>query len=173
VIINPFAMVHRQHHQQQKKPSSTIHLILAIIINGGIVAFEMAFGLIIQSMALISDALHNLSDIAALSFAYWAEKISRHPANTRKTYGYLKMEFIAAFMNSLVLSVVIAFVFWESAQRLLTPADVSGRTMFWVALVAFAGNGAATLLLKKIQHKISISEVHGCILFRTRCFRWA
>ncbi len=139
------------HNHNDEQPASLINLILAIIINGGIVVFEMVFGLLIGSMALISDAVHNLSDIAAMSFTYWAEKIARRPANDRKTYGYLKIEFIASFINSLVLSVVIAFVFWESLQRLMAPADIPGKTMLWVALVAFAGNGAATLLLKRIS----------------------
>jgi cobalt-zinc-cadmium efflux system protein len=141
-------MEHNHHHDQ---PASLKNLIFAIVINGGIVIFEMIFGLLIQSMALISDAIHNLSDIAAMGFSYWAEKVSRRPANELRTYGYRKIEFIAAFVNSLVLSVVIAFVFWESIQRLFAPADVSGRTMLWVAVIALVGNGAATLLLQKIS----------------------
>jgi cobalt-zinc-cadmium efflux system protein len=102
-------------------------------------------------MALISDAVHNVSDIAAMGFAYFAEKMSRRPATELKTYGWRKMEFIAAFVNSIVLSVVIAFIFWESIQRLLSPAQVSGKTMLWVAVVALVGNGVATLLLQKIS----------------------
>jgi len=142
-------MSHNHNHNDQ--PASLVNLILAIVINGGIVVFEMVFGLLISSMALISDAVHNLSDIAAMGFTYFAEKMSRRPATEVKTYGWRKMEFIAAFVNSIVLSVVIAFVFWESVQRLLSPAEVSGKTMLWVAVVAFAGNGLATLLLKKIS----------------------
>lgn len=139
------------HHQHDDKPVSLKNLILAIIINGGIVIFEMVFGLLIQSMALISDAVHNLSDIAAMGFTYFAEKMSRRPATEQKTYGWRKMEFIAAFVNSIVLSVVITFIFWESIQRFLSPAEVSGEVMLWVAVVALMGNGAATLLLKKIS----------------------
>jgi cobalt-zinc-cadmium efflux system protein len=141
-------MEHNHHHEQ---PESLKNLIFAIVINGGIVVFEMVFGLLIGSMALISDAVHNLSDIAAMGFSYWAEKLSRRPANELRTFGYRKIEFIAAFVNSLVLSVVITFVFWESIQRLFAPADVSGRTMLWVAVIAFVGNVAATLLLQKIS----------------------
>jgi cobalt-zinc-cadmium efflux system protein len=141
------------HHHQENQPASLANLILAIIINGGIVVFEMIFGLLISSMALISDAVHNLSDIAAMSFTYWAEKMSRRPATEHKTYGWRKMEFIAAFVNSIVLSVVIAFVFWESVQRLFSPAEVSGKIMLWVAVVAFVGNGVATLLLQKISSR--------------------
>ncbi|MEN6489680.1 MAG: cation transporter [Syntrophaceae bacterium] len=139
------------NHDHLDQPASLTNLIFAMVINGGIVVFEMIFGLLIQSMALISDAVHNLSDIASMGFSYWAEKVSRRPADALKTYGYHKTEFIAAFVNSIVLSVVITFVFWESIQRLLSPAEVSGKVMLWVAVVAFVGNGAATLLLQKIS----------------------
>ena len=141
-------MKHNHNHEQ---PASLKNLLFAMVINGGIVAFEMFFGLMIQSMALISDAVHNLSDIAAMIFSYWAEKVSRRPANAAKTYGYRKIEFIAAFVNSIVLSVVIAFVFWETLKRFIAPMEIPGQSMLWVAVVAFIGNGAATLLLQKIS----------------------
>ncbi len=149
-------MQHEHVHDHEnghghKPPVSLRNLVLAMVINGGIVAFEMVFGLLIQSMALISDAVHNLSDIAHMLFSYWAEKVARRPPNERKTYGYQKIEFIAAFVNSIGLSVVIAFIFWESLQRFAAPAEVPGRTMLWVAVVALVGNGAATLLLQKIS----------------------
>ena len=120
-------------------------------INSCIVAFELVFGLLIQSMALISDAVHNLSDIVAMGFSYWAEKMSRRPATARMTYGYRKIEFVAAFVNSLILSVAMAFIFWEAVSRLMAPPAVAGKEMLWVATVALIGNGAATLLLQKIS----------------------
>ena len=141
------------HVQDKTQPASLKNLFFAIVINGGIVAFEIVFGLLIQSMALISDAVHNLSDIAAMGFSYWAEKVSGRPANERKTYGYHKIEFIAAFVNSLVLSVAIAFILWEALGRLTAPPAIPGREMLWVAVIAFAGNGAATLLLQKISSR--------------------
>ena len=141
------------HSHSHEPPASLKNLVYAIVINGGIVAFEMVFGLMIQSMALISDAVHNLSDIAHMLFSYWAEKVARRPANARKTYGYHKIEYIAAFVNSIGLSVVIAFVFWETLKRFTAPAAVPGRTMLWVAVIAFVGNGVATLLLQKISSR--------------------
>jgi cobalt-zinc-cadmium efflux system protein len=141
-------MNHKTDHNHSE---SLRNLVFAMAINAGIVAFEMVFGLLIQSMALISDAVHNLSDIAAMIFSYWAEKISRRPANTEKTFGYRKIEFIAAFVNSIILSVVIAFVFWETLKRFLALPVVPGKEMLWVAVVAFIGNGVATLLLQKIS----------------------
>ena len=140
-----------EHNHNHEKPASLKNLIFAMAINSGIVVFEMVFGLLIQSMALISDAVHNLSDIAAMIFSYWAEKVARRPANAAKTYGYRKIEFIAAFVNSIVLSVIIAFVFWETLKRFAAPLEIPGKEMLWVAVVAFVGNGAATLLLQKIS----------------------
>ena len=141
------------HVQDKTQPASLKNLFFAIVINGGIVAFEIVFGLLIQSMALISDAVHNLSDIAAMGFSYWAEKVSGRPANERKTYGYHKIEFIAAFVNSLVLSVAIAFILWEALGRLTAPPAIPGREMLWVAVIAFAGNGAAAFLLRKLSSR--------------------
>jgi cobalt-zinc-cadmium efflux system protein len=144
-------MEHTHTHNHHEQPASLKNLFFAIVINGGIVVFEMIFGLMIQSMALISDAVHNLSDIVHMLFSYWAEKVARRPATSAKTYGYRKIEFIAAFVNSIGLSVVIAFIFWESLRRLASPAEIPGREMLLVAVVAFLGNGAATLLLQKIS----------------------
>jgi len=141
-------MPHIHHHD---RPKTLKNLALAMMINGGIVGFEIVFGLLIQSIALISDALHNLSDIASMIFSYWAEKVSLRPANIRKTYGYRKIEFVAAFVNSIVLSVTIAFILWEAIGRLKEPPSIPGREMLWVAVIAFAGNGAATLLLQKLS----------------------
>jgi len=139
------------HHHDHEKPASLKNLIFAMVINGGIVAFEMVFGLLIQSMALISDAIHNLSDIATMIFSYWSEKVSHRPANMEKTYGYHKVEFIAAFVNSIALSVTIAFILWEAIGRLTAPPAIPGKEMLWVAVIAFVGNGAATILLQKIS----------------------
>lgn len=140
-----------EHNHNHEQPASLKNLIFAMAINGVIVVFEMVYGLLIQSMALISDAVHNLSDIAAMIFSYWAEKVARRPADAAKTYGYRKIEFIAAFVNSIGLSVIIAFVFWETLKRLASPPEIPGNAMLWVAIIAFVGNGAATLLLQKIS----------------------
>jgi cobalt-zinc-cadmium efflux system protein len=139
------------HSHAHEPPASLGNLIYAIVINGGIVAFELFFGLLIQSTALISDAVHNLSDIASLVTTYWAEKVALRPANERKTYGYRKIEFISALAHSIVLSVIMAFIFWEALQRLAAPPPIPGREMLWVSLIAFVGNGAATLLLQKLS----------------------
>ena len=143
------------HSHSHEPPASLKNLILAIVINGGIVAFELVFGLLIQSMALISDAVHNLSDIAHMLFSYWAEKVARRPANERKTYGYRKIEFIAAFVNSIGLSVVIAFVFWEpssdSRRRRRSPARRCCGSPSW----HLSGTGRLRSCCRRSRHGTS------------------
>jgi len=148
--MEPSNMEHN-HDNRHEQPTSLRNLLLAVAVNGGIVAFELVFGLLIGSTALISDAVHNLSDIASMLMTYGAEKVSVRPANKGKTYGYRKIEFVSAFIHSIVLSVVIAFVFWAALLRLAAPPEIPGQEMLWVAVVAFVGNGVATLLLQKVS----------------------
>ena len=141
------------HAHPHPQVNSLSRLLSAILINGGIVIFEIVLGVITGSMALVSDAVHNISDISAMILGYWSEKVSQKPATTSKTYGYKKIEFITAFANSIILSIAILFIFYESVLRLLQPVVVESTTMFWVALVALGGNSIATLILTKSSQK--------------------
>jgi len=124
-------------------------LIIAIVINSLVVVFEIIFGLLIGSLALISDATHNIADVGSLSLSLFGEKVSRRPASMKKTYGYKKTEGIVAFVNSSVLIAVVIFILFESVNRLFVPAEINGLNMLAVALVALVGNGLATFILHK------------------------
>ena len=134
-----------EHPQVNSLP----RLLWAIGINTIMVLFEITLGVLTGSMALISDAIHNFSDISAMVLGYWSEKVSQKPVTTSKTYGYKKIEFITAFANSIILSVAILFVFYESIVRFFQPVVVESTIMFWVALVALVGNSIAALILAK------------------------
>jgi len=129
--------------------SSSGKLLAAIAINSLVVIFEIIFGLLIGSLALISDATHNIADIGSLSLSLFGEKISKRPADMKKTYGYKKTEAIVAFVNSSVLIAVVIFILFESTKRIFMPAEINGLNMLAVALVAFVGNGIATFVLHK------------------------
>ena len=129
--------------------SNTGKLLAAIVINSLVVIFEIIFGLLIGSLALISDATHNIADIGSLSLSLFGEKISKRPADMKKTYGYKKTEAIVAFVNSSVLIAVVIFILFESTKRIFMPAEINGLNMLAVALVAFVGNGIATFVLHK------------------------
>jgi cobalt-zinc-cadmium efflux system protein len=135
-----------------EKPSSK-NIIVSIFLNIGIVVFEIVFGLLSQSTALISDALHNITDIGSMILSWWGEKMSSWPSNDRKTYGYKRAEVIIAFTNGGILLAVTIFILIEAMQRLFHPVEVAGMQMMIVAGVALLGNGIATYLLEKDAHK--------------------
>jgi len=125
------------------------NLIWSIGINVIIVVFEILFGLLSRSFALISDALHNVTDIGSMGLSLWGEKLADKPQTERKTYGYKRAEILIAFVNSGVLLGVVGFVLVEAIIRLFRPEPVSGMTMMIVAGIALLGNGLATYLLQK------------------------
>jgi cobalt-zinc-cadmium efflux system protein len=129
------------------------NLIISIFLNIGIVVFEIVFGLLSRSMALISDALHNITDIGSMVLSWWGEKMSSWPSNGRKTYGYKRAEVIIAFTNGGILLAVTIFIVFEAIQRIFHPTEVAGLQMMVVAGIALAGNGIATYLLEKDAHK--------------------
>ncbi len=137
------------HNHNHPPVNSLLRLFFAIVINSTIVVFEIILGVITGSMALISDAVHNVSDISAMILGFWSEKIAKRPANHKKTYGYKKIEFVTAFANSILLSVAIIYVFYEAVMRFFNPVEVQSQTMFYVALIALSGNTIATLILQK------------------------
>ena len=126
---------------------------LSIFLNVGIVVFEVFFGLLSQSMALISDALHNITDIGSMVLSWWGQKVSLWPNNDRKTYGYKKVEVIIAFINGSILLAVTLFIVFEAIQRFFQPAPIAGIPVMIIAGVALVGNGIAAYLLKKGAHK--------------------
>jgi len=125
------------------------NLIWSIGINVIIVVFEILFGLLSRSFALISDALHNVADIGSMILSLWGEKLADKPQTEKKTYGYKRAEILIAFVNGGVLLGVVGFVLVEAIIRLFRPEPVSGMTMMIVAGVALLGNGLATYLLQK------------------------
>ena len=118
-------------------------------LNTLITVAEFAGGLLTGSLALLADALHNLSDVAALVLAIGARRLGRRPPNPRFTYGFKRVEVLAAFVNALVLVGVSAFIAWEAFARLSAPRAPDAGPMLAVALVALVGNTASVLLLHR------------------------
>jgi cobalt-zinc-cadmium efflux system protein len=129
------------------------NLIAAIAINIFITVFEIAFGLFAGSLALISDALHNFTDVGSMGLSLWGEKVKLQKPTPLKTYGYKRAEIVIALFNALALLAVVVFIFAEAVKRLFSPAEIATGTMFTVALIALIGNGIATYLLQKGANK--------------------
>ena len=135
-----------------ENPSLDRNLSLSIGLNALIVAVEVAGGLLSGSLALLSDALHNLSDVAALALALAARKLGRRPNSSKHTYGLGRLEVLAAFLNSATLLIVSTLICREAIVRLLHPEPIRGGIMLTVAVIGLVANLASVFLLKGHDH---------------------
>jgi len=133
---------------EHNHPTASKNLVWSIGINVIIVIAEVVFGILARSMALISEALHNFTDIGSMTLSWWGEKVSTRPNTSQKTFGYKRVEVIIAFVNGGVLLGVSGWVLVESIIRIFHPEQVAGFTMLVVAIVSLVGNGLATYLLQ-------------------------
>ncbi len=127
-------------------------LAFSIAMNTLIVVVEIAGGILSGSLSLLSDAMHNLSDVAALTLALVARILGRRPPSLKHTYGLGRLEVLAAMLNSATLLVVATLICREAVQRLFHPEPVKGGIMFVVALISLLANLASVLLLKSHDH---------------------
>lgn len=141
----------KSHNQPQIVKAN--RLLAATVLNLIIFFAEIAGGLISNSLSLITDALHNLSDGMAIFVAWVANKISKRPSNLKKTFGYKRIEILAAFLNALILIAISLYLFYEAALRIISPEPVKGLIMLVVAIIGLLANLAAVLLLHRDAEK--------------------
>jgi len=132
-------MSHNHDHHHHATVSDR-KLILSLILTLTFVVAEAGAGWLAHSLALISDAGHNLSDALTLGLSYFAIKASRRPPDESCTFGYHRMNILAALANALLLVGVGAIIIWEAARHLIHPEPVHGATMIYVALAAIVVN---------------------------------
>lgn len=120
--------------------------IIGIALNVGIVVLELVFGLLSDSVALIADAGHNLSDVLGLVIAYAASILAARPPSPRFTYGLKGSSILAALFNAVFLLVAVGALSYEAARRFFEPAPVEAGTMMWVAAVCMLVNAATAAL---------------------------
>jgi cobalt-zinc-cadmium efflux system protein len=128
-------------------------LLVTVILNFVITVAEVIGGLISNSLALLSDALHNLGDSIAVFITYLAHFISKKDPDKRKTFGYKRIEILAAFINSTFLVAICIFLIYEAVQRFRNPRQIDGLVMLIVAFIGFLANGFAVFLLKPDSSK--------------------
>ncbi len=120
---------------------------LAIVVNVGLTVAQIVAGLFSGSLALIADAIHNLSDAVSLGVAWMARRIARRPADAKMTFGYGRAELVAALVNYTTLVVVALWLGWEGVQRIFDPQPVEGWIVVWVAAIALVIDTVTALLL--------------------------
>ena len=138
-----------KHHHHSNDYSSDKSLLFVTFLNVFITVVEIIGGLMANSLALLSDALHNLSDTIAILLAYIARKVSRRDSNEKKTFGYKRIEILAAFFNALVLIGISVFLVYEGINRFYNPEPIKGLLMMVVASAGLVFNLIAVLILKK------------------------
>jgi len=140
----------KNHHHH---PVNEKNLLAATLLNLVITVVEVAGGILSGSLALLSDALHNLSDTFATFIAYLATIIGRREANPKKTFGYKRLEILAALLNAVILIVISVFLLREAYDRWNDPRPINSLIMLIVAMIGLLANLYALIILKKDVHK--------------------
>ena len=136
-------------HSHQHKDMKGRNLIISILLNILITVAQVVGGLISGSLSLLSDALHNFSDVLSLIVSYIAAKLSKQKASIHRTFGYKRAEILAAFINASTLVIVAVLLIVEAYKRFLKPQEIESELVIWLSLIAILGNGFSVLLLKK------------------------
>lgn len=138
------------NHSHSHTTLSGTNLLLSIVLNILITTAQVIGGFISGSLALISDAVHNFSDVISLIISYIANILTRKKKQTKQyTFGYKRAEIIAAFINAATLIVVAIFLGIEAVKRFSAPIEIESNLVIWLAILGIAANGFSVLLLKK------------------------
>ncbi len=147
---------HAHHHHDHGSPSFGRAFAIGIALNLGFVFIEAVFGFRANSMALLSDAGHNFSDVLGLMVAWGGGVLARRGSSPRFTYGLKKASILAALANALMLFVAVGAIGAEAIRRLVHPSPAQGGTIMIVAAVGVAVNGLTAMLFARGQHDLNI-----------------
>jgi len=151
------------HHHSHSHPTLTgKNLLFSIILNIIITIAQLIGGLISGSLALISDAVHNFSDVVSLIISYVANILARKKKQTpQHTFGYKRAEIIAAFINAASLVVIAVVLGIEAFKRFNNPQEINSNLVIWLAVLGIAVNGFSVLLLKKdANHNLNMKSAY-------------
>ncbi len=144
-------MEHNHSHTNNMRLGNALKT--GIAINIIFIVFEALFGFLSNSMALIADAGHNLSDVLALVFSWIAINLSQRKATLRYTYGLRRSTILASLLNTIILLVAVAFIVYETVDRLRNPVNVNAGNVIIVAAVGILVNGFTAWLFLKDQKR--------------------
>lgn len=145
-------MSHSHSHNHSHHNHSNFqgrNLLISIFLNILITGAQVVGGIISGSLALLSDALHNFSDVISLVVSYVANKLAKKKASLQKTFGYKRAEILAAFINASTLIIVAILLIIEAIERFQNPQEIETGLVIWLSVIAILGNGFSVLLLKK------------------------
>ena len=142
-------MGHSHSHNHSHTDMKDRNLFISILLNIVITAAQIVGGLISGSLALLSDALHNFSDVLSLVVSYVASKLSKKKASLNRTFGFKRAEILAAFVNASTLVIVAFILIKEAIHRFTDPQTIESNLVIWLSLIAIIANGLSVILLKK------------------------
>lgn len=145
-------MGHHHHHHPNE------NLKIAFFLNLSFTVVEIIGGIMTNSMAIFSDALHDLGDTLGIGLSIYFEKISEKGSDKHYSYGYRRFSVISALINSMILLLGSAFIVYESIPRILEPQEVNAEGMVYLALLGVFVNGMAVWKIKKGSKGKSINE---------------
>lgn len=144
---------HHHHDHAPKITHLTRAFVTGIILNAVFVAAEVIVGLSSHSLSLLTDAGHNLSDVASLALALLAYKLSGAAKTREYTYGYKKSTIIVSLLNAIILLAAVIIIVYEAIQRFTHPEPIAGGTVAWVAFAGILINGITAWLFMQDKEK--------------------
>ncbi len=147
-LLSLTEMAHDHDHagHSHGPPSNNAAFAIGVALNLGFVVAEVFYGLAAHSLALISDAGHNLSDVFCLLLAWGAMQLTKAAPTKRRTYGWRRSSILAALINAVILLVAVGAITVEAIRRLAQPEEVAGGTVMAVAAIGIVINTATALL---------------------------
>ncbi|MBI9055796.1 MAG: cation transporter [Bacteroidales bacterium] len=150
---------YRHHHHTNNLRGKK--LLWVALLNFSITMVQIVGGLISNSLSLLSDALHNLGDSSAIFIAFLAGKKSHKAPDEQHTFGYKRVEILAALFNAVVLISICIFLFLEAYERLTDPQPIKGKIMFIVAIFGLLANLISVLVLRKDKnHNLNVKAAY-------------
>jgi cobalt-zinc-cadmium efflux system protein len=151
---------HDHDHEEGRR-----RLRIVLILTAVFMVIEFVGGLLANSLALMADAAHMLTDVGAIGLSLFVLWFSRRAVSVAKTYGYLRLEILAALLNGAVLIVLSILIFWQAYQRLRTPELIAGPLMLGVAVAGLLVNIIGALLLHgSAEHNLNVRGAYLHVL---------
>lgn len=166
---SPYPGGHDHNHESMNRfgrghagPAGKRSLLLALLITLTMMVAEVIGGLLANSLALLSDAGHMFTDTLALALSYFAMRFAEMPATERKTFGFYRLEILAALLNGTILVIISLYIMYQAYLRLLHPQPVQGGLMLAVAVIGLIVNVIGALFL--IKHHETNLNIRGAFL---------
>ena len=144
---------HAHHHHTPSLTRINTVFIIGIVLNAAFVVLEFTSGFYTNSLALLSDAGHNLSDVASLGLSLFAFQMAKQKATVKYTYGFHKSTILASLINAVILLIAVGSIGWEAIQRFMQPEETQGKVISMVAGIGIVINTISALLFFRDREK--------------------